>query len=198
MNVTFFKSSAVNLLLLARDELVSIGAGSWSTFETPPTEANNPADIAHDDNQVCKENPFPLNLESEVTHTNQFCQEENQDNTGLISTDSEKKSPFFHYQGVDYPKKTDKNGVPGVDLPVDGYGVNQTIGGAEWEQTLQIFEQTREYVNVVRNDDKYNPSIRDETCKLRHELCCFWAGMEECSTNPVLMNENCAPSCQTW
>lgn len=75
------------------------------------------------------------------------------------------------------------------------FGEPQQVAGEKWKETLANIAKTKEYMIEVFNNETLR-SIRNE-CKVRNELCAFWAAIGECEANPPYMLMQCAPSCQT-
>lgn len=73
------------------------------------------------------------------------------------------------------------------------FGETQKVSGAEYTRTLANIRETLEYLN---DEDESFPESIMRQCKNKHELCSFWAGMEECEKNEPFMISNCSPSCQ--
>ena len=93
----------------------------------------------------------------------------------------------------------------GMDPKFDGYievgedwGVSQQVAGEHSLKTQQIIKRTYEYMTkqVMVDHDTFSLSVRKE-CKLRHQLCSFWAAIGECDANPSYMTLQCAPACQS-
>eukprot|EP00586_Coscinodiscus_wailesii_P007853 CAMPEP_0172521288 /NCGR_PEP_ID=MMETSP1066-20121228/292498_1 /TAXON_ID=671091 /ORGANISM="Coscinodiscus wailesii, Strain CCMP2513" /LENGTH=496 /DNA_ID=CAMNT_0013304187 /DNA_START=56 /DNA_END=1546 /DNA_ORIENTATION=+ len=75
-------------------------------------------------------------------------------------------------------------------------GVEQVIQGENADITREVIRQSRIYLrNEVMADEQYKP-VR-ANCINTHELCAFWATLEECEANPGYMKTNCALACQS-
>lgn len=76
-------------------------------------------------------------------------------------------------------------------------GIKQTISKDYADEIEARLLESRKYLkNVVGKDGKLRSLLLD-ACKLKHELCAFWAVIGECESNPTYMNMNCGPACQS-
>jgi prolyl 4-hydroxylase len=76
------------------------------------------------------------------------------------------------------------------------WGEDQHAIGEEGEATRRVIETTNRYMTEQVSVGENFALVRKE-CKLRHELCSFWAAIGECESNPAFMLLKCAPACQS-
>jgi hypothetical protein len=64
----------------------------------------------------------------------------------------------------------------GRSVPID-FGDDQQVAGEKWQKTLDVIATTKEYIAQVQVNETL-VAVRNE-CKVRHELCSFWAAIGE-------------------
>ena len=70
----------------------------------------------------------------------------------------------------------------------------------EGKSSIDTWLHMREVVEPYMYNQVYvNETFREvrAECKLRNELCTYWATIGECEKNPNFMQTNCAPACQS-
>jgi hypothetical protein len=83
-----------------------------------------------------------------------------------------------------------------VNLVHVAWGESQQIVGGQSGLTRQVLKKTHKYMTEQVMVDETFASVRDK-CKLRNELCSFWAAIGECEANKGFMLLSCAPACQS-
>lgn len=72
-------------------------------------------------------------------------------------------------------------------------GVDQIV---ENEAVAEVIRAFTEYFEEIIMKKEEMARVRD-MCKNNHELCAFWASVNECETNKEYMNHDCALSCRS-
>ena len=77
-----------------------------------------------------------------------------------------------------------------------GYGEPQRVQGSEAPATKRRLKEMLHYMETVVGADPLFDEVKGE-CQNRHELCAFWAAIDECTVNPSYMKLTCAAACLT-
>jgi len=72
------------------------------------------------------------------------------------------------------------------------YGVFQRNDDGDMKFQQKVTENMHKMENYMRSQVSAE-QIKD--CQNEHELCLFWATMDECTKNPSYMLQNCKPAC---
>ena len=93
------------------------------------------------------------------------------------------------------PASVDKEVAQQIMEKSKTFGLRQIAAGKDAKATLVIIEESAQYMQ----DEKTLALPKDilDNCSNKHEMCSFWAAVNECENNRAYMTVNCSPACKS-
>jgi prolyl 4-hydroxylase len=92
-----------------------------------------------------------------------------------------------------YPDDVDPAVAEAIMDKSSAIGVRQLASGVDTKATLQRIEDALNYMTAEKT--LALPKNILDNCSHKHELCAFWASLNECENNRAFMTVQCSPSC---
>ena len=93
------------------------------------------------------------------------------------------------------PSSVDKEVANQIMEKSKEFGFRQIAAGKDAKATLVVIEESAQYMK----DEKTLALPKDilDNCSNKHEMCSFWAAVNECENNRAYMTVNCSPACKS-
>jgi uncharacterized protein YaiE (UPF0345 family) len=103
----------------------------------------------------------------------------------LATAAAEEEAQYCTEEGVCFANDEAEKNYYFKGRKVDiGFGEAQQVAGEDWQKTLGVIAKTKEYVAQVQANETL-VAVRKE-CKVRNELCSFWAAIGESNDRSLL------------